>query len=99
MGSGTHLEVVWVGLGRIGFKAAVDDFCVDVEELVGVVAFVVVVALAENGKDISVPRYGHKCGFSHVFVVVVVVVVSAGRGMKPRGSVPLPDQSTRTRRE
>ena len=37
-GNDTHLDVVWVGLGRIGFGAGVDDCCVEVEVLVEVLA-------------------------------------------------------------
>ena len=58
---GTHLEAVWVGLGRIGFNVDVDGCCVGVEVLVevlivvGAVAFGAVVVLVGGGKAVSVP--------------------------------------------
>ena len=48
-GNVTHLEVVWVGLGRIGFGAGVDDCCVEVEVLVEVLAVVVDVLAFGSG--------------------------------------------------
>ena len=69
-GNDTHLEVVWVGLGRMGFGAGVDDCCVEVEVLVEVLVVVadvlafgsgVAVVLFGSCKVISVPRYDHKC--------------------------------------
>ena len=68
-GNDTHLEVVWVGLGRIGFGAGVDCCCVEVEVLVEVLVVAdvlafgsgVAVVLVGGWEVISVPRYGHKC--------------------------------------
>ena len=61
--NGTHSEVVWAGLGRIGFNADVDGCSVEVEVLVDVVVFGswVVVVLVKNGGAVSVPRYNRRC--------------------------------------
>ena len=65
--NGTHSEVVWAGLGRIGFNADVDGCSVEVEVLVDsavdVVVFGswVVVVLVKNVGVVSVPRYNHRC--------------------------------------
>lgn len=101
MGSGTHLEVVWVDFGRIDFNAPVDGFCVDVEVLVvvGVVPFVVMVVLVEKGKVISAPSMITNVLFPSLFRCCGGSGGFGWRGMKPRGSVSLPDQSTRTTRE
>ena len=64
--NGTHSEVVWAGLGRIGFNADVDGCSVKVEVLVDVVDVAVfgswvVVVLVKNGGAVSVPCYNHRC--------------------------------------
>ena len=47
-GNDTHLEVVWVGLGRIGFGAGVDCCCVEVEVLVEVLVVADVLAFGSG---------------------------------------------------
>ena len=56
-GNDTHLEVVWVGLGRIGFGAGVDCCCVEVEVLVEVLA--VVVDVLAFGSGVAVVLVGN----------------------------------------